>query len=405
MSFPALLGGSPAFPDGLPFFRPAKPPLDRVAARLAPSYERGVLTNGPLVRQFEAEAADRLGVPHVVAVASCTAGLMLVFDALARRGTAAVMPSFTFSATAHAARWAGAVPRFVECDVRSCQIDVDDAGRRIDGASLLVGTHVFGAPCAPDAVERLGRQAGVPVVFDAAHGFGATRDGRPLGTFGDAEVFSLSPTKPMTSGEGGLVALHDDDLAARVRLGVDYGNPGDYDTRFAGLNARMSELHAAVGLESLAELDEHLAVRRDLADCYRVALGGVVGVTPQHVDARDVSTYKDFTVIVDETVFGLDRDTVVTALRAEGIDTRPYFYPPVHRQQAYADLPTAELPTTDWVSERVVSLPLWRDMPRAAVTTVVEVLAALGARAGQVRDAVRDVSGGRVEEEAVCVPS
>jgi dTDP-4-amino-4,6-dideoxygalactose transaminase len=405
MPLPAVLGGRPAFPDGLPFFRPAKPPLDRVAARLAPSYERGVLTNGPLVRQFEAEAADRLGVPHVVAVASCTTGLMLVFDALARRGTAVVMPSFTFSATAHAARWAGAVPRFAECDVRSCQLDVDDAARRLDGASLLVGTHVFGAPCAPEDVEKLGLSAGVPVVFDAAHGFGATCDGRPLGTFGDAEVFSLSPTKPMTSGEGGLVALRDDDLAARVRLGVDYGNPGDYDTRFAGLNARMSELHAAVGLESLAELDEHLAVRRDLADCYRVALGAVDGVTAQHVDPRDVSTYKDFTVIVDETVFGLDRDTVAAALRAEGIDTRPYFYPPVHRQQAYADLPAADLPATDWVSDRVISLPLWRDMPRTAVTTVVEVLAELGARAAQVGDAVRESAAGDIEEVGACVPS
>src|SRR5690606_9641674 len=128
---------------------------------------------------------------------------------------------------------------------------------------------------------------GLPVVFDAAHGFGATRRGRPLGSFGDAEVFSLSPTKPMTAGEGGIVAMRDGALAEQVRLGVDYGNPGDYDTRFAGLNARMSELHAAVGLESLRELDEHLAVRRDLAARYRAALAGIPGITPQAVDPED----------------------------------------------------------------------------------------------------------------------
>ena len=388
MTPPALLGGTPAFADGLPFFRPARPPLERVAARLAPSYERGVLTNGPLVRQFEAEAAERLGVPHVVAVASCTAGLMLTFQALARPGTAAVMPSFTFSATAHAARWAGAVPRFTECDTATCQIDVDDAAGRLDGATLLVGTHVFGAPCTPEAVEALGRAHGLAVVFDAAHGFGATRDGRPLGTFGDAEVFSLSPTKPMTSGEGGLVAIRDEALAARVRLGVDYGNPGDYDTRFAGLNARMSELHAAVGLESLAELDDHLATRRRLAESYRKALAGIAGVTPQDVDPRDESTYKDFTVIVDESVYGLDRDAVAAALKAEGVDTRPYFFPPVHRQQAYADLPAVDLPATDWVTNRVISLPLWRDMPPEAITTIADVFDRLGAHAGDVQRAV-----------------
>jgi dTDP-4-amino-4,6-dideoxygalactose transaminase len=388
MTSPALLGGQPAFPDGLPFFRPATPPLERVTARLAPSYERGMLTNGQLVRQFEAAAAERLGVPHVVAVSSCTAGLMLVFQALARPGTAVLMPSFTFSATAHAAHWAGAVPRFAECDVATCQLDVADAAGRLDGASLLVGTHVFGSPCTPEEVEQLGRQAGVPVVFDAAHGFGASRDGRPLGSFGDAEIFSLSPTKPMTSGEGGLVAVHDDDLARRVRLGVDYGNPGDYDTLFAGLNARMSELHAAVGLESLAELDDHLAVRRDLAARYTKALDGLPGITPQVVDPRDRSTYKDYTVIVDESAFGLDRDAVAVALRAEGVDTRPYFYPPVHRQQAYAGDGPVDLPATDWLAQRVISLPLFRAMPVAAIDTIAELLARLSSRSDEVRRAV-----------------
>ena len=401
MTRPALLGGAPAFADGLPFFRPPKPPLERVAARIAASFESGILTNGPNVRTLEAAAAERLGVAHVVAVSSCTAGLMLVSQALSKPGTPVVMPSFTFSATAHAAVWAGAVPRFAECDTATCQLDLDDAADRLDGASLLVGTHVFGAPCRPDEVEELGRRAGLPVLFDAAHGFGATHGARAVGTFGDAEVFSLSPTKVLIAGEGGLVATGDDALAARLRLGVDYGNPGDYDTRFAGLNARMSELHAAVALESLAELDVHLDIRRSLAARYRAALAGVPGLMPQEVDADDLSTYKDFTVVVDEARFGLGRDRLAAALRAEGTDTRPYFWPPVHRQQAYAHLDTPELPRTDWVSRRVLSLPLWRDMPEGAVERLVEALARIHEHAGEIAGADETTEEG----SQACVPS
>lgn len=386
MRRPAAIGGQPAFVDGLPFFRPAKPPLERVNQRLAPSYDKGMLTNSSLRRELEERAAERLDVPHVVAVSSCTAGLMLATQALTEPGDIAVMPSFTFSATAHAAVWAGAVPRFTECDIATCQIDVDDAASRLDGASLLVGTHVFGAPCQPDAVESLGNQAGVPVLFDAAHAFGASRAGRPIGGFGDAEVFSLSPTKVLVAGEGGLVATRNAELAERLHLGVDYGNPGDYDTRFVGLNARMSELHAAVALCSLDEIDDHLAVRRDLAGRYRAGLEGVPGIEVQTVDPDDVSTYKDLTVIVDEADFGVDRDALVRALKAEGVDTRPYFWPPVHRQQAYTHLAaaTGELPATDWVSRRVVSLPLWRDMPAGSVETITDVVASIYAHADQI---------------------
>jgi dTDP-4-amino-4,6-dideoxygalactose transaminase len=398
-SLPAILGGSPAFGDGLPFFRPAKPPMERVVERLTPSYESGMLTNGKLRRELEERAAERLDVPHVVAVSSCTAGLMLTMQALSEPGSEIAMPSFTFSATAHAAMWAGATPRFTECVADTCQIDLEDAAQRLDKASLLVGTHVFGSPCDPEGLEELGRKAGIPVIIDAAHGFGGTRKGTPLGGFGEAEIFSLSPTKVLVAGEGGLVATRNAELAERLHLGVDYGNPGDYDTQFAGLNARMSELHAAVALCSLEELEEHLAIRRELADRYRKGLESVPGVRVQRVDADDESTYKDLTVIVDEAGYGVDRDTLAQALQAEGIDTRPYFWPPVHRQRAYAHLDTGELPVTDWVSSRVVSLPLWRDIPAGAVETVVEVIATIHNHADQITTTAAD------KEDSACVPS
>ncbi len=382
MRQPAALGGPPAFPDGLPFARPFTPPLAAVTGRLGPSYDRGILTNGPLVHELEERTAERLGVAHVVAVASCTSGLMLSLRHLQRAGKL-VLPSFTFSATAHAAHWCGLEPVFAECRPDTFQVDVDDLASRLEGAAGILATHVFGAPCPVEQLEALAADTGLALVLDAAHALGASRKGRPIGGFGDAEVFSLSPTKLVVGGEGGLVATDRDDVAEAVRLGRDYGNPGDYDCRFPGINARMSELHAAMALESLAILDDHLERRQAAADRYRSSLEGVDGISVQVVEEGDVSTYKDFTISVDDD-FGVSRDAVRQALAAEGIDTRCYFDPPVHAQQAYDQLPPAKLPVTDDAAGRVIALPMFARLPLEAIDGVVAALASVAHYADQV---------------------
>jgi FlaA1/EpsC-like NDP-sugar epimerase/dTDP-4-amino-4,6-dideoxygalactose transaminase len=371
----ALLSGDRLERPALPFARPARPELERVVQRLTPSYESGIVTNGRLVRELEERMADRLGVAHVVAVSSCTSGLLLVVQALVEgRPGPVVLPSFTFSASAHAVAWNGRSPRFVECDPHTFQADLAEVEAALDGASAVMATHIFGAPCRPEAFEKVAGSAGLPLLFDAAHALGATSNGRMAGRFGNAEVFSLTPTKPMVAGEGGLVATQDPDLAARLRVGRDYGNPGDYDTRFVGLNARMSEFHAAMALESLEIFDATLARRRDLAERYVAALSDVPGIRTQAVPVEDVSTYKDFTVAIDPHEFGLDRDQLKAVLASEGIDTRTYFDPPVHRQQAYRHEPRAILPVTDAVSRAVVSLPIYPDLTAADVDAVVGVI-------------------------------
>lgn len=384
MTLPAIRGGPPAFPDGLRFARPMVPSLEAVTKRLRDSYDDAALTNDRLVRQLEEEAAAWLGARHVVAVASCTSGLMLTLQALAP-GRAVVLPSFTFSASAHAIVWNGGSPVFAECGLGTAQVDPVDLERRLPEAGAILATHVFGAPCEAERLEALASDSGVPLVFDAAHGFGATRQGRPVGSFGDAEVFSMSPTKLVVAGEGGLVATDRADVAEHVRLGRDYGNPGDYNTRFVGLNARLSELHAAVAIESLALLPEHLARRREIASQYRSALDGIPGVGVQDIPDGDESTYKDFTIRVDEEAFGLSRGVVVNALSQEGIQTRQYFSPPVHRQAAYATWGPQDLPVTERLSSQVVSLPIYPSLSRADVTRIGEILGDLHAYAGQVR--------------------
>lgn len=386
----AVLGGEPAFDVPLPFARPALPPLEDVVDRYRPSYERGIVTNGPLVRELEERIADRLGVPHVVAVSSCTTGLVLAVQALVEdRPGPVVLPSFTFSASGHAARWNGRQPCFAEVDPHTFQVDVDALESIIDGASAVLATHVFGAPCQPDRVEAVARAASVPVVFDAAHALGARHGERPIGGFGDVEVFSLTPTKVLVAGEGGIVATRDAELARRLRHGRDYGNPGNYDTQFVGLNGRMSEVHAATALGSLEILDASLRRRRQLASRYRRGLDEVPGLRYQQIALGDESTFKDFTVRVDESELGLTRDAVTQVLAAEGIDTRNYFDPPVHRQRSYRDVPAAHLPSTDALSSNVVSLPIYPDLSDEDVDRVVEVLRAAHEQADHVTEELR----------------
>ncbi len=192
---------------------------------------------------------------------------------------------------------------------------------------------------------------GVPLVFDAAHAFGALHAGVPVGGFGDAEVFSLTPTKPLVAGEGGLVTTTRDDVAYKVRIGRDYANPGDYDTQFVGLNGRMSEMHAATALASLESFEENQSRRFEIVERYRAGLREIPGVHVQSLAATDRSTWKDFTIAIDRAAFGVSRDILRRALAADGVDTRTYFDPPVHRQHAYRDVGTDELAVTDEVVE------------------------------------------------------
>lgn len=390
-SLPAALGGAPAFPDGLPLVRPSLGDDHLLVRRFADILASGVLTNGPTVRALEEAVATRLDVAHVVAVASCTSGLALTLQALDACGPV-VLPSFTFAASAHAVVWAGGTPVFADVREDSLTLDPGDAARTLaripSEATALTATHVYGTPCRTGELQAVADDAGVPLVYDAAHGLGSVRQGTPVGRFGVAEVFSLSPTKVVVGGEGGLVATADPDLARAIRLGRDYGNPGNYDCLFAGLNARMSELHAATALHSLARLDRHLARRRELVELFWCGLAGVPGLRGPRLEPGDVSTYKDLTLVVDPDGCGLTAEELGRALSTEGIDSRRYYNPPIHRQQAYQHLPRRELPVTDRLAQQVLSPPLWSHMRDDQIIAVAHAIGRILGRAGAVRTAL-----------------
>jgi dTDP-4-amino-4,6-dideoxygalactose transaminase len=391
----AILGGSAAFPDGLRQLKPTLPPYDAVGPRWAECFESGALTKGASLAEYERRLADHLGVRHAFAVSSCTSGLMLVFDSF--RGRRAVLPSFTFMATAMAASWAGL--DIVFCDVHPETWSLDPAAVEATLASeditaqdgIIVPVHVFGTPADTDAFQAISARTGIPVVYDAAHGFGAQRRGAPVGRQGLAQVFSTSPTKLLITGEGGVVATGDDAVAGHVSVGREYGNPGDYNAIFAGFNARLAESNALLGIASLDMLEAEAVRRNDLAGIYHRELGGLPGIAFQRIAAEDRCSYKDLSITVGASDFGLTRDELVAVLAAEGVPTRAYYDPPAHRLTAFAGIGPAfeeRLPVTARLAAEIVSLPLYGAMADADVERLCGCVRGAHRRAAEVRAAL-----------------
>jgi dTDP-4-amino-4,6-dideoxygalactose transaminase len=374
---PALLGNTPLFSSKVNIVRPVLPAFADLAADAEELFSTGMVTKGRHLLDFEEAVAEHLGVRHAVAVSSCTTGLMLTYKCLRLTGDV-VVPSFTFMATASALVWAGLKPVFADVDFHTTNIDPAAAEASITpDTCAIVAVHNFGNPADLDDLQSLADRKGLKLICDAAHGFGALYKGRPLGSQADAHVFSLSPTKLVIAGEGGIVATNDGELAERVRMGREYGNNGKYDSAFPGINARLPEFNALMGLHSLRKLDAAAQRRNAVASLYHEALSAVPGIAFQQVRETNRHSYKDFSITVDEQAFGLSRDAVARSLDAENIDTRKYYDPPVHRQTAYASFASASdlLDNTDLLAARSLSLPMWSEM---SDETVLDICRAIG---------------------------
>jgi dTDP-4-amino-4,6-dideoxygalactose transaminase len=361
---PALLGNAPVFASKVNIVRPALPPFADLASGTEGILTSGMVTKGKHLRAFEEAVAEHLGARNAVAVSSCTTGLMLTYKCLELTGDV-VVPSFTFMATVSALIWAGLRPVFADVDFGTTNLDPAAAEAAITPeTTAIVAVHNFGNPADVDALIAVAESHAVRLVFDAAHGFGALYQGKPVGPQGDAHVYSLSPTKLLIAGEGGIVATDDDELADRIRLGREYGNSGNYDSAFAGINARMPEFNALMGLGSLRMLEAAARRRNEVVAIYRQELGDLPGLGFQEVRPGNRNSYKDFSVTVDPDAFGMGRDDLALALEAENIDTRKYYQPPVHRQSAYTAFATNGelLDNTDLLASRSLSLPVWSNM-------------------------------------------
>lgn len=387
---PAILGNSPLFDHKIHIVKPVLPDMSQMRSGIEGILQSGMVTKGQHLRAFETAVAEHLNVKHAVAVSSCTTGLMLTYQGLGLTGDV-VVPSFTFMATVSALVWNGLRPVFADVDFGTTNLDPKAAEAAITlETTAIVAVHNFGNPADIEALEGIAKRYNLKLIFDAAHGFGALYQGTPVGPQGDAQVYSLSPTKLLITGEGGIVATNHDDLAESIRLGREYGNSGNYDSAFAGMNARMPEWNALMGLHSLDMLEEAASHRNNSVDIYHEQLGQIPGVAFQEVRPGNRNSYKDFSVTIDPEKFGLDRDELAEALAVENVDTRKYYEPPVHRQTAYEHFayPSNGLRNTELLSERSLSLPVWSHIPNETVMGICEAVRRIYETADKVRESL-----------------
>ncbi len=372
---PALLGQTPIFDRKIAVARPVLPEIEDLSDGLTQILHSRILSKGPHVSEFEKMVAEHLVVKHAVAVSSCTSGLMLTYQGLGLTGDV-VVPSFTFMATVSALRWAGLRPIFADVDLATTNLDPAAAEAAITPAtSAIVAVHNFGNPADLVELQQVADRNHIHLILDSAHGFGCLHQGEAVGPQGAAQVFSLSATKLLVAGEGGIVATNDDELAAKIRIGREFGNCGSYDSVAPGLNARMPEFNALLGQHGLRQLEGAVRHRNSIADLYRAQLRFLPGVEFQQVRNGNRSAYKDFSITIDAR-FGLTRDELEIALAAENIETRKYYDPPVHRQLAYQQFapPAGELPNTDTLSAGILNLPIWSDMDPSIAFGVCEAV-------------------------------
>ena len=333
--------------------------------------ESGYLTNGPWTRRFEELMAERHGTAHGVAMANGTVALAAMYLAAGiGPGDEVIVPSLTFISTATSVLHVGATPVFADIEPDTLNLDPADAEARITPRTkAIVPVHYAGQPAQMDAFRDLADRHGLRLFEDAAQSHGASFGGRPSGSWGDAAMFSFTPTKNITTGEGAVVTTDDDHLAHQMRLLRNHGMSKQYHHEVLGWNWRLSDILSAVGCVQMGRLDDILARKRANAQVLADRLGDLEGLELPVAPEDREHPYMIYTLQVEPEL----RPRVADALDDAGIEWRMYF-PPAHRQPVFAHLPDPGLPVTDAAAERILSIPFHSKLSSDDLGTIADTI-------------------------------
>ncbi|MDH5694396.1 MAG: DegT/DnrJ/EryC1/StrS aminotransferase family protein [Gammaproteobacteria bacterium] len=353
----------------------------------------GWLTTGPKTRQFEEEFAQYVGVKHAIAINSATAGLHLSLEALGiSEGDKVVTTTYTFTATAEVVRYLGADPVFVDVDPITANIDIEKlAGvlEKIEGIKAIIPVHFAGQSCELDKITQLAKKYSVGVVEDSAHAFPATYNGKKIGTFSEATVFSFYANKTITTGEGGMITTDNDALAERVRVMRLHGINRDVFNRYhsrkpawyyevvaPGFKYNLTDIAASIGIHQLRKAEALRNRREQIAQVYNEAFKDLPLELPRNVRETDVHSWHLYVVRIKANPRDISRDRFIELLAEKNIGSSVHFIP-LHLQPYWRDhygLNSSDFPVAQGIYESAVSLPNFADMTDVQVNRVISAV-------------------------------
>jgi dTDP-4-amino-4,6-dideoxygalactose transaminase len=359
--------------------RPLLPTLDEITQKLGEVWDSKWLTNnGPQHQLFEKKLKNVLKVPNLSLFNNGTIALIVACQSLRLSGEVITTP-FTFPATPHVLTWNNIKPIFCDIDLITMNIDANKIESMITPLTTgILPVHVFGTPCDIVKIQEVADRYGLKVIYDAAHAFGVEVDGAGIGTFGDITMFSFHATKLFHTAEGGALSFKDKNLKRRIDLLKNFGIKSEDEVVMPGINGKMNELQAALGILVLNYIEEEKKKRKLLQDTYRKCLKDIEGIS---FLINKVPGYKDsyqyFIVRINEELFGVSRDYVHREFKKYNVFTRKYFYPSCSDYSCYKHLPSsnpANLRVARKVAQEVLSLPFYGELSIDDVEKICSIL-------------------------------
>ncbi|MCA3001385.1 MAG: DegT/DnrJ/EryC1/StrS family aminotransferase [Rhodocyclaceae bacterium] len=357
--------------------QPALPPLAEFVPLLEQIWKNRILTNGgPFHKELEEALCTHLGVAHISLFTNATIALITALQALQIKGEVITTP-YSFVATAHSLLWNGIAPVFVDVESRTLNLDPNKIEAAItEHTTAIMPVHCYGHPCDVDRIDGIAQKHGLKVIYDAAHAFGVQCHCGSVLNHGDLSVLSFHATKVFNTFEGGAIICRDLEMKQHIDSLKNFGFVDETTVVDAGINGKMSELNAAIGLLQLKRIGENIEKRRLIDQHYREGLSGVLGIRCLESAGELVANYAYFPILVGPE-FRTSRDAVFQLLRDREIFARRYFYPLISDFPIYQPFPSANpsnLPVARNAAESVICLPIYPDLQWGYIDTIIDLI-------------------------------